>query len=715
MSCCRRFRAGWIAVFAVLALALTGVTVSEAAGPAAPAKVAPAKAKPAKVAPAKVVPAKVAPLKIEGKTTLLLRVLTRPYSNIYAKADPKAKVVVENVPAFTPYYVFQRPKTSPAALASTQVKGWYQVGMRNKVLGWMKAQDVMEWKQAMVLAFTNPANRERVLFFNQLATVQKLVKDPADVRAKKVKQLYDTIKAGKIPEKFPVISVEPKKYVDIATRFYLLPVLYAAEVEINERPATILKVTSATLTGGRGRSDIRKSADHVKKKPAGGLDTQPVDLKKMGIDVVFVIDATNSMGPYIEATRKVIGDMATMIREKNIQGKLRFGLVAFRDNVKIIPGLEYTAKIFCTLAEGATPEGFVKKTANLKAATVGSGGFQEDVWAGMLMALKQMKWSRNALRFIILIGDAPGHQPGSAFSTTGLNAGELRRLANAKHITILALHLLSPEGTQFHAQGRTQFTQLTMNPGTETPAYFPIKNADQTLFAKSARDAAEAMVGLVAMAQKGQLAKPTATAPKPGAKPKPKPAGGPPDIKTTIARLGYAAQVVWLGRKGQTQAPRDITAWVIDKDLMKPSVVSMRVCLLINKSQLSDLQNVLKAIMDAGLKARISGTDFFTQLKGAAAAAGRDPNKIRLGRTLGKSGLMPEYLLGLPYKSRIMSLTTQMWSSWSTDQQQSFLQEIDAKIKAYQAYHDDTRLWIPLHKGDDPKDQVMALDLDALP
>ncbi len=703
MSCCRRLRVGWIAAFAILVPALMIVPAAGAAGPAAPAA-----------------PAKVTPLKIEGKTTLLLRILTRPYSNIYAKPDPKAKIVVENVPAFTPYYVFKKPKTSPAALASTQVKGWYQIGMRNKVLGWMKAQDVMEWKQAMVLAFTNPANRKRVLFFNQLAMVQKLVKDPSDVRAKKVKQLYDTIKTGQIPAKFPVISIEPKKYVDIATRFYLLPVLYAAEVEINERPATILKVTSATLTGGRGRSDIRKpTADAAKKKPTGTLDTRPVDLKKMGIDVVFVIDATNSMGPYIQATRKVIGDMATMIREKNIQGKLRFGLVAFRDNVKIIPGLKYTAKIFCTLQEGATPEGFVKKTAGLKAATVGSGGFQEDVWAGMLMALKQMKWSRNALRFIILIGDAPGHQPGSAFSTTGLNAGELRRLANAKHITILALHLLSPEGTQFHAEARSQFTQLTMNPGTETPAYFPIKNADQTLFAKAARDAAEAMVGLVALAQKGRLAKPVATGPKPGVKPKPgakpKPAGGPADIKTTIARLGYAAQVVWLGKKGGTQAPRDITAWVIDKDLIKPSVVSMRVCLLINKNQLSDLQNVLKAIMDAGLKARISGTDFFTQLKGAAAAAGRDPNKIRLGRTLGKSGLMPEYLIGLPYKSRIMSLTTQMWSSWSTDQQQSFLQEIDAKIKAYQAYHDDTRLWIALHKGDDPKDYVMALDLDALP
>ncbi|MBU0514955.1 MAG: VWA domain-containing protein [Proteobacteria bacterium] len=691
MSGCRRFHVGWITVSTAVAFVLTivlGLGVAPAANKT--------------------------PLKIEGKTTLLLRVLTRPYSNIYAKAEPKAKIVVENVPAFTPYYVYEKPKTKPTDLGGTKVAGWYQVGTRTKPLGWMKAADVMEWKQAMVLAFTNPANRDRVLFFNQLSAVQKLIKDPNDVRSTKVKKIYDTVATGKIPADFPVISIEPKKYVDIATKFYLLPVLYAAEVEINERPATILKVTSATLTGGRGRSDIRQKPD-PKKKPAGTLDTQPASLKKMGIDVVFVIDATNSMGPYIDATRKIIGDMATMIREKNVQGKLRFGLVAYRDNVKIVPGLEFTAKVFCTLEQGATPEGFVKKTAALKAATVGSGGFQEDVWAGMLVALKKIKWSKNALKFVILIGDAPAHQPGSAFSTTGLNASELRRLANAKHVMVLSLHLLSPQGTQFHAQGRTQFTQLTMNPGTETAAYFPIKNADQTEFAKAARAAAEAMVGLVSMAAKGQLAKPAAAAPKPKPGAKPQPASTSADIKKTIARLGYAAQVVWLGKTGGTQAPRDITAWVIDKDLAKPAVQSLRVCLLINKSQLSDLQNVLKAVMDAGLKARISGTDFFTQLKGAAAAAGRDPNKIRLGRTLGKSGLMPEYLLGLPYKSRIMSLTTQMWSSWSTDQQQSFLQEIDAKIKAYQAYHDDTKLWIPLHKGDDAKDYVMALDLDALP
>ena len=651
------------------------------------------------------------PVLIEGKKTLFLKIITRPLSNVYAKPEAKSKIVKENVPAFTIYYVYQKPKASDL---STKVAGWYQIGVntRGNVIGWMRAEDVMEWRQAMVLAFTNPVDRKPVLFFSNYKKLETLVKSANDARRQTVTKLYRTITAGDIPQQFPVVSIEPKNYVDITTRFYLLPVLYAAEVEINDRPATLLKVSSATLTGGRKKSDIRKK--DVRKKALSSPDAAPKQLTKMGIDIVFVIDATASMGPFIAATRKVIGDMAQFIRSKNLQGLLRFGLVAFRDNIKMAPGLGFTSKKVCTLEQGSTAEAFFKKTATLKAAGVSSVGFQEDVWAGVLTALKQMRWSPNALRFIILIGDASAHPPGSPFSTTGLNAQELRRLASAKRITIIAMHLLSRQGRPDHPVAKAQFSTLATNPGTEIPAYFPIKNADVNIFQKTARTAADALAAIVQLARQGKTARVTAKPAKP-AKPVKKPEKAISKIKRIITRIGYAAQVQWLGRKKGVQAPRDVTAWVVDKDLISPSINSLRVKLLITKAQLSDLQRALKAIMIAGRKAQISGTDFFEQIKGAAAAAGRDPSKIGLGKTLGKSGLMGEYLAGLPYKSRIMSLTKELWASMSTDEQQSFLQEVEAKIKIYKDYHDDPKLWVALHKGDDPKDYVMAIDLIALP
>ena len=199
-----------------------------------------------------------APVKIEGKSVLPLIVLARPFSNIYKEPDVTKGTVEENVPTFQPYFVYTRPEVKATA---TEVTGWYEVGSDNRgtVLGWMRAEDVLEWKQTLSLAYTHPQGRHPVLMFEKLDVVRDLVKADSEARKQRAVDLYDAVLGGKIPADFPVISMEPQKAVDISKQFYLLPVLEFGPVEVENRPGRLLKLAAATAAGpdAREKSTIK--------------------------------------------------------------------------------------------------------------------------------------------------------------------------------------------------------------------------------------------------------------------------------------------------------------------------------------------------------------------------------------------------------------------------------------------------------------------------
>src|SRR5688500_11478748 len=84
------------------------------------------------------------PVTVSEDSKLPLRVLARPLSHIYRNQDAK-EIVKENVPTFQSYYVYRR---SELVRGDTRPQGWYEVGSneRGAVLGWMRAEDVIEWK-----------------------------------------------------------------------------------------------------------------------------------------------------------------------------------------------------------------------------------------------------------------------------------------------------------------------------------------------------------------------------------------------------------------------------------------------------------------------------------------------------------------------------------------------------------------------------------------
>jgi hypothetical protein len=93
------------------------------------------------------------PLLQDGKKTLFQRVLTTPGCHLSTAAGGPAGTAQ---PAFSRFYVYER--------ASAGAAQWLKVGPDSfgKTSGWLPADCTVDWKMQLTLAFTNPANRDRL-------------------------------------------------------------------------------------------------------------------------------------------------------------------------------------------------------------------------------------------------------------------------------------------------------------------------------------------------------------------------------------------------------------------------------------------------------------------------------------------------------------------------------------------------------------------------
>ena len=124
-----------------------------------------------------------------------------------------------------------------------------------------------------------------------------------------------------------------------------------------------------------------------------------------GTDVVFVLDTTGSMRPYIDQMKTFIRNYSSKIKE--ING--RVGLVVYRD-----AGDEYTAKKLSDLQSDTTD-----LLAKLDSVSVDGGGdTPEAALHASMVAMNEMKWQKGATKAIILLTDAGYHEPDKVDGST---------------------------------------------------------------------------------------------------------------------------------------------------------------------------------------------------------------------------------------------------------------------------------------------------------
>ncbi len=677
------------------------------------------------------------PVKIEGKKLLPLRVLARPFSNIYTEKSAESAIAQSDVPALQPLYVYTKPSAEDTELEA----GWYEVGSntQGKVLGWMQAKDVFEWKQTMCLVYTHPEGRKPVLMFDSKATIKKIIESDTKVREADVSKLYKAIDDQNISKNFVVKSVEPKRAVDIQKEFYLLPILDFEAVDFGNREARIIKLAAVTnaKAGARDESDIRNSKTYLDDAVASGTVISKEKLKDLSIDIVWVFDTTVSMRPYIKDTLDVITEASKkMVGDEDSHIKLMFGAWGYRDSVKDIPKIGYNTNNY-------TPElvdikEFVNVLENVKVTPIDSVDYPEDMFSGISEAMEKTAWSEKGIKLIILVGDAPSHKVGHKWNLSGQNEETLRALADDSGVYVASIHLKNPKAKRFHALAETQYRTLAINPGStdSDSAFVEISTTDKIAFKNEVNILTGEFISQIQKLRKNveQGSKNV----EQGSKSKEQSSEAKGELafsndaydianiedtntstdassKKIASRMFRAAMVQWIGSETEAKAPNDIVAWSIDKDLIDSDISSMEVRILINKRQLDSLATVLQSIMKAGFTGQIAGEDFFTSLQAATATIARDPNMVKQAKRMADTGLIPEFLEGLPYQSQLMAITNELWSSWSADEQNEFINVLDAKVEAYKKIHNTPEGWIPLNKGDDVDDYVYPLSLDLLP
>jgi serine/threonine-protein kinase PpkA len=634
------------------------------------------------------------PLLQEGKKTLFQRVLTTPGCHLSpaAGAPPGTEQ-----PPFSRFYVYEHAKAGNA--------DWIKVGPDSfgKTSGWLPAACTVDWKMQLTLAFTNPANRDRLMFFKERGTLEGILDapDPVSVIAPLRAKLKQNAPAP------GVLAQEPEYFIDMQKQFYLLPVLSGEEVMTEGGFRTrILNVASVSKADAALVQSTQAGATATSSQ--AGIDAAS-QLKEFSAAVVFVIDSTISMDPYIERTREAISKVYAQIAKENLGRQVKFGLVAFRSSTQAVPGLEYVTKMYAdpnTVKDGAD---FMAKVADLKQAKVSSKSFDEDSYAGVMQAIDKVDWKPFGARYVVLITDAGALDANDKLSKTGLNAEQVRIEASNPGVAIYTLHLKTSAGSKDHAKAEAQYQVLSTFSGTNTSLYYPVDAGDINAFGSKVDALATAITGQVKAAYMGEDAIGSAMNAK-----------APPAEQKLVddaALIGHAMRLAYLGEKTGSQAPPVFQAWIADRDPIKQNVPTTDVRVLLTKSQLSDLSDVLKKILDAANEGMISPSDMFERLRSVAATMGTDPNQLKQNGTakLSELGVLGEYLDDLPYHSEVLNLDEETWKSWDGLAQEKFIRTLSTKLRHYQIYNADVDRWVSLADGSDARENVYPVPLEMMP
>jgi len=178
-------------------------------------------------------------------------------------------------------------------------------------------------------------------------------------------------------------------------------------------------------------------------------NTATIVSKKKQLDLVFIMDCTASMSPYIKAAKNNIRTIVQkLIASQNCH--VRFGLVAYRDH----PPQEssFVTKVF----EFEENISVMQKNLNGLSASGGGDG-PEALTAGLFVA-ENLSYRENATKIVILIADAPPHgleENGDGFPEGDPNGHDpllIARSMAGKGITIYAVGCEPALGRYRHAR-----------------------------------------------------------------------------------------------------------------------------------------------------------------------------------------------------------------------------------------------------------------------
>ena len=620
------------------------------------------------------------PLVMEGKDTLFKRILVRDRTTEHSAPDgsPGATVL-----PLQPLYVYEEQGE------------WVRVARNDsgQNLFWIEADKTTPWRQNIVATVQTSSNVDRLLFFSDIDGIYDVVEseEPGIVADELRKEAMEAAQGGDPSD--TIVALGPREAVDQRQNLYVMPILEAEEAIFENGSFVNLLKVAVARADPTGRLKI--------DPPVGASD---ITRENYRAGVVFVVDTTISMEPYIRRTQAALQEAYERVKSNGVDSAVSFGLIGYRDNLDAAPGLEYDVRTFVDLQQGFTPQSFLDGIAQMSEAKTSSRNYREDSFAGIEHALQSLDWSGFGARFIVLVTDASPRTADDEFSKTGLNAEGLNQVVRERiGGSIAVVHLRTPRGGQDHARAEDAYRALTRQPNLP-PLYFPVDNGNRETYQETARKLGQMVADQVKDFREGR---------------DPGDFEDEEDATTAAFRsAGRTMQLAYLGRSEGTQAPDVFEAVVADRDFNRPGLKPLSIRLLLTKAELSNLDEALRLIIEQAEESIIDPTEFFSQVLGAAADMSRRPDKVsrRSDPNLAEAVNISEFLEDLPYKSRIMSISEDEWIRMSISEQQTIVNELYEKIERYRRYNSATDQWVDyLGTGATAESLVYPMTLNDLP
>ena len=604
------------------------------------------------------------PLFQDGKTTVFQRVLTRPDAKAY---DSPSGNVQGSLSPFTPLYVYSR-------------KGdWLQVGRGVSMPEFFLPKDkTVDWKHNIVASFTHPSGRSRQLFMDSEAKLIDLM-ESENVEAKS-NSLLEHADADELPAGSGVNAVEPHEHIDIKNQFYLMPIL---DFNQDLHPLTL-------------EQNLRLNVASIPKSTAIDEPTA----SEFDVGIVFVLDTTQSMGPFIFQTNSMLAQIIGGLRESEFKDRVHFGAVAFRDNPEAVPGLGYRTQTIVPLERRDDHSVVIRELGKTREATVSSPGFNEDSVAGISHALHNTQWAPNGKKFggkyLILVTDAGPKPPGDKNAESDIDTASMQIAAQEKDVAILTMHLRTPGGgSGNHKYAEDAYTVLSRFEGQTF--YYPIEKGDPQLYRNQVERLVQELTGHVQESKQKELISETG------------------ESAEGLGQLGRAMYLTWLGSRDQTQAPDIISSWVSENTVFDGTKKAFSPRLLVTKNELSTLAELLEGVIEAGEEIRSAddAEDFFLQIRELVLRMAQNPDRLVNPAAEGPGDVL-EFLKDLPYKSKILAMNEERWME-NAQQRRKILDSLRPDLDFYQAILRDPDLWTELHEGAPDGEKVYAMPFALLP
>lgn len=682
-------------------------------------------------------------LKVPEAPELYRRVLILPEAKIQEEPGENYANDFATLPAFSVRYIYGEKQIDQDR--------WVQIGEEpfGGGSGWVKGTFTEDWKSMLVMQFAPRGQRKRVLFFKDKEGLETSI--GVEVPEDRFEELYNSV-AGGAPDKELLAAIEPQAAIDASQRPYLMPILDWAPGEYENGSEITLVEVAGLNAGGEGGAEEGSSALGEGAGQPGAVPSAPElpgaggepsgDLSEFKLGIVFVIDTTQSMGPYIDRTYQAVEAVYNQLAQDGTIDKASFGIVGYRDDVSYDPNIGYVTKVFQELNPNAPREAVLENIRKVKAAKTPTEGWDEDAVAGLYTAINEMDWNPYAGRLIVLISDAGarvGADPRAAHQNLAMT--NVREMADAKRIAIFPMHLRTDRAEYVGnvPLAESQYRSLGTTGDPNVNKYTGVDRGALDTFSSFVGDFAGQVRVSLRDASQGRTVTPEGlddlfeqqdpflddlyddpfeeeTADPDAEENNTQEADTP---ETDMGRMAvneiFRAQMEYIGTRDGEQLPPFYRAWTSDRNLPNPQLAALSVRVFLSRNQLNGLAQSLRGIVDRARAAELDPGSFFGLLQSLSATTSNDPNRNDGAfENLSESTLLPAYLSQLPYRSKVLQLTQDDWLNWGMTGQLEFIDELELKLTMYQQMNDDTDRWVDFG-SEDPGQAAYPVPLYALP